>query len=260
MALSVSPTESQIIASLRAFLLAALPTVDPPHAWDAVLGQVNRVPEPKTPNYVVMWPLSRPRLSTNIDGYQDRSFTASIAGTTMTVATIEDGLLGPITGAVLFGTGVTAGTTVGDPIATNPDGTGTWNVSPSQTVSLEKMACGQSFAMQPTEVSVQCDVHAATLQVAGDAAVMVATLWRDQFGIDAMAAKNVANGLAGGVTTPLYCADPRQAPFINAEGQYESKWTVDLHMQANQTVYGIPEQFADVLDIEAVSVETIPTS
>lgn len=62
MTVSIDLTESQIFAALRAFILSCVPA-----DWEVVKGQVNRVPTPAGPNYVVMWPLRRERIETNIE-------------------------------------------------------------------------------------------------------------------------------------------------------------------------------------------------
>jgi len=59
--------------------------------------------------------------------------TASIAGTTMTVTAVAAGM--PSIGQTITGTGVTASTTITGYLAVNPDGTGTYTVSISQTVA-----------------------------------------------------------------------------------------------------------------------------
>lgn len=62
----------------------------------------------------------------------DASFTASIAGTTMTVTAVASGVIG--VGVQLTGTGVTAGTTI-TALGTGTGGAGTYTVSASQTVA-----------------------------------------------------------------------------------------------------------------------------
>ena len=52
-----SPTQSQIMQALRSFLLGVLPTGVP-----VVLGQINRVAEPKGSDFVVMTPIRQVRL------------------------------------------------------------------------------------------------------------------------------------------------------------------------------------------------------
>jgi hypothetical protein len=61
-----SITESDIETALRGFLVLILPA-----QVDVIRGQVNRVPEPQHSNYVVFWPMRRPRLGTNVDEVTD---------------------------------------------------------------------------------------------------------------------------------------------------------------------------------------------
>lgn len=56
-----SLTEPQITALLRAWLLTIMPS-----GVDIVIAQNNRVPEPKADNYIVITPLSRRQLGTNV--------------------------------------------------------------------------------------------------------------------------------------------------------------------------------------------------
>lgn len=63
----ITPNEDAIYVALRAFLQDVLPrNVDVDEGYEVVVGQENRVPEPKRQNYIVMWPLRMPRLSTNV--------------------------------------------------------------------------------------------------------------------------------------------------------------------------------------------------
>lgn len=60
-------TQSAALAALRTgFLLPILPS-----GVEVVLGQDNRVPPPKGTNFLVMTPLFRARISTNVDTYSD---------------------------------------------------------------------------------------------------------------------------------------------------------------------------------------------
>jgi hypothetical protein len=71
----ISLTETSIFTAL----VSALGTFGMVSAVGApipiIRGQVNRVPEPQTPDYVVMWPLMRTRIATNIDTYTDTIVT-----------------------------------------------------------------------------------------------------------------------------------------------------------------------------------------
>jgi hypothetical protein len=234
--LIVSPNQSDIQVALRTFLLGVLPT-----GVAVVEGQDNRVPEPDVDDFVVMWPIQRNRLDTNNDDPQDVAFTASISGAIMNVTAIAHGEIE--NGATVFGIDIAAGTTVLSRI-TGSGGIGTYNLSNTQNISSEKIACGAINTMQATEVVVQLDVHGPT---SSDNAQIISTLLRDEFGVVSMKAINVD-------ITPLFAEDPRQVPFINAESQYETRWIVDAHLQVNQTIK-VPQQFADEVHVDLIIVD-----
>jgi hypothetical protein len=204
-----------------------------------VVGQVNRVPQPQG-DCVVMWPLRMPRLATNVDGDADASFTGSIADTLMTVESVEIGVVVP--GRTLFGDGVTAGTIIGAQQSGPTGGPGTYLVAPSQTVAETAFAAGGMTVEQSTEFVMQVDVHGPS---SGDNAQVISTLFRDGYAVDQ---------LDGTGVTPLFAEEPRQMPFITGADQYEDRWTVDLHMQVNPVVT-VPQQYADALDVDIVSVD-----
>jgi hypothetical protein len=236
MTISVSITESQVIAAIRSFLLTFLPT-----GTEVIRGEVNRVPEPATPNFVIMWPLRRTRLETNVDSYSDIAFIGAISGSTLTVTTPEIGTIA--IGNSLFGVNVAPNTTI-------TAGSGmTWTVAPPQTVASSLMACGTKTVLQATEITMQLDVHGP---VSGDNAQLISTLFRDQYSISQFIS-------SGYDVTPLYATDPVQSPFINGEQQYEYRWIVELAVQAN-IIVTVPQQFADALDLTLVEVETLPLS
>lgn len=60
-------TQDDILTELRSFLLTIL-TPNYPDV-EVIQGQVNRVPEPATANFIVMTPLHNARLSTNVDSW-----------------------------------------------------------------------------------------------------------------------------------------------------------------------------------------------
>lgn len=70
MTATISLTGDQVMAALGTVLRGMLAT-----GTEVVVGQVNRVPEPIGPNFVVMWPLLRTRLSTNLDTFVDTPLT-----------------------------------------------------------------------------------------------------------------------------------------------------------------------------------------
>lgn len=93
---------------------------------------------------------------------------------------------------------------------------------------------GQLQLQASTEWKVQLDVH-------GDGsaanAAAIALAWRSGW---------ACAFLAASIITPLYADDPLQAPFMNAEEQYETRWTVTVYVQANP-VLTMPQDFASVL-------------
>ncbi len=208
---------------------------------EVVAAQDNRVPEPSVPDFVTMTPIMQSRLSTNVDTYQDVLFTAAISGNTMTVSAVNHGSIAP--GQIVFGVGVASPTKI-LAYATGTGGTGTYTVSPAQTVASEQMSSGGELFLQPTKVTVQLDVHGPN---SADNSQTISTLFRDNFGVEAFA-------LSGFDVTPLYVGDPRQLPFENENQQIENRWVIDAVMQVNAIITA-PQQFADELNISVVSVE-----
>jgi hypothetical protein len=204
-----------------------------------VVGQANRVSSPEG-DYCAYWPLRRPRLSTNVDTSADCKFTGSISGTVMTVSAIDIGTISA--GAVLFGIGVTANTTVTGPVTVNPDGTGTYQVSPSQTLASTALSAGQTVIEQSTEVVYQVDVHGPA---SGDNAQAISTAFRDEYGVRLFAGTGV---------TPLYCEDPRQLPFTTAADQFEDRWSIDVHMQADPSI-SVPQEYYDAATVTTINVD-----
>lgn len=254
-ALPLVPVQDQVLVSLRAFLLSVLPA-----GVEVIVGQVNRVAEPAGSDFVVMTPTMRRRLETNVDLYADCAFVASVSGSTLSVTQMLHGTV--VVGRQLSGLGVPAGTTVAGTI-TGTGGTGTYALSGAiGTIGSETMACGALFAMQPTEITVQCDFHGPS---SADNVQIASTLFRDDFAIQQFGAVAPPVGwqlLAPGDTlseiyvgiAPLYADDPRQSPFIDAESQYEDRWTLDACLQANQIVTA-PQQFAATVRISPTSID-----
>ena len=233
---TATPTEANVFTALGGFLVAVLPAGTP-----VIQGQVNRVAEPASPDFVIMWPLSRPRISTNVDSYVDAVFTGSIAGTLMTITAVNPAFTGQIgIGSRVFGVGVAANTVV-SALGSGHGGLGTYTVAPSQSVGSETLATGTEAMLQATEIVVQVDVHGPN--GAGNAQT-ISTTFRDDFAVQQFKA-------AGFDVTPLYSDDPRQLPFLNAENAWEDRWTVDVHMQANISL-SVPMQFAGTVDTSGI--------
>jgi hypothetical protein len=94
-------------------------------------------------------------------------------------------------------------------------------------------------ASASTDLVIQFDVHGPA---SGDNVQILSTLFRSDF-----------SSAVGG----LYTSDPLQVPFQNAEGLFENRWVVEIHVQVNPVV-SYPMDFADALKaaiIEATSPE-----
>jgi hypothetical protein len=208
---------------------------------EVIKGQINRTPEPASPDFVVMTPILRDRLATNVDSYADAVFTGSISGTTLTVTAVPEGALA--VGRTVFGPNVTAGTTI-IALGTGRGGTGTYVVAPSQTAAAETMAAGTQEILSPVKVTVQLDVHGPNSE---DNAQAISTLFRDAQAAYFFSASGVD-------VAPLYADALRQIPFLNGEQQVETRWIVEAVMQANP-VLTVPQQFAAALAVDLIEVD-----
>jgi hypothetical protein len=203
-------------------------------------GQGNRVAQPPAMDFVIVTPMGRDRLETNVDDLVDCYFQASIAGSVMAVSEVAYGEL--IEGAQVFGVGVADGTIING--VPGGGGPGVYSVSVSQTVSEEGMACGTLSMTQNSEWKFQIDCFGPN---AADYSQVISTAFRDQYGVTLLQ----ASGLP---VAPLYADDPTQGPFVDGEQQYEDRWRLDARLQANQTVV-VPQQFADALVVGLIEVE-----
>ncbi len=91
-------TEVQVFTAMEGFLTAILPNGTP-----VLRGQDNRVPEPDDANFVLMTPLFRERIETNVDTYADAtSPVGNPSGTRSSLAptklTIQLDFHGPASG------------------------------------------------------------------------------------------------------------------------------------------------------------------
>lgn len=236
MSLSVTPTQADVYTTLRSFLTGVLPS-----NCEVIKGQVNRVPEPRVGNFVVMTEIRQRRLEMNVDEQSDTLFTGSIAGTTLTVSAVDFGTLS--IGRPVFGSGVAANTVI-TALGTGSGGIGTYTVSPTQTITSRQLAAGARTLTDATEVTIQLDVHG---DAAHDNSLIIVTAMEDEYGVSRF--RELATGIE-----PLYCSDPRQVPFVNAEDQYEWRWVFEAALQVNATIV-VPQQYAGALDVDLISVE-----
>lgn len=244
----ISVTEDNVFTALCSVLQTfGLTNADgTPLATNQIIqGQVNRVPEPVTPDYVLIWPLMRNRLATNIDSWFDNSFTGSITSNVLDVTDVVKGSV--IVGLPIYGAGIAGGCTIIAQLSGAAGGIGTYSVSTTPNITSEIIYGGQYNAEQYTEMIIQCDVHGPA---SGDNVQCISTLMRDNYGVQAF-----ANALDGSdAIVPLFADDPRQLPFINAEQQWEERWAVDIHLQVNIELM-LTQQFAAVLTVGVISVE-----
>lgn len=236
-------TEAQVFTALRTFLLGAVAS-----GTEVFRGEVNRVPEPKGDNFIVLWPILQVRRGTNETLFQDNIIVGSIVGTVLTVTGIVRGQLAP--GEMLVDKGglIAVGTVLGMQLSGSLGGTGTYSVSPSQALASGTLYVGVRTDLTQTELTVQLDVHG---KLSGDNVKVIESLWRSEYGTAALAASGFA-------LAPLYADDPRQVPFINAEQQIEYRWTLDLHLQVNPVV-GTPQQFADEVIVKTIEAGVVFT-
>lgn len=231
-----SITENQVLEALGQLLTTILPP-----GVSVIIGQTSRVSSPLN-DYVVMWPLSRPRLATDIEEPDDTKFIASIAGTVMTVSELLGGLIED--GNTIFGIGVVQGTIVVEQTSGPVGGAGNYTISQTQNVSSTTMSTGTTILTQSTEFVVQLDVHGPN---SGDNAQVISTVIRSSYAVSQMAASGV---------TPLYSDDPRQAPFITAAQQWDERYTIDVHLQFKPSIT-TPQEFFDAVDLNLVDVDVV---
>ena len=205
---------------------------------EVIKGQINRVAEPPEADFVVLTPIRQQRLSWNDTTYVDGVFVASINGNTLTVSSITRGSLVPGQQILDITGSLAVNTALGPQLTGTPGGVGTYAVSPSQTVISETMYAGLAEVLSPTEITVQVDVHGPA---SGDNARMIDTLFFSEYAVDAFES-------TGYDVHPLFTTEPRQVPFLNAEQQYEYRYSFEAHLNANPVVM-TPQQFADQVKV-----------
>ena len=239
---TLSLTEAQALTALRAFLLSVVqaPTV-------VIRAENNRVPEPKGSNFIVMTPLFQERLETNETAYHDNIVVGAISGNTLAVSSVIRGTIsvgnlltdGNWPNTIAAGTVITA-------FGSGAGGTGSYLVAPSQSVASETIYAGVRADQVATKLTVQLDIHGPA---SGDNTKVIEALFRSEIGVQGFDASE-----PGYSVIPLYCGDARQAPFLNAEQQYEYRWSIDACVQINPVI-GTPQQFADQIKIAAIEVD-----
>lgn len=238
MPVTLSLSDSTIVTALKAFLATIMPA-----GTEVIQTQTNRVPNPAGPNWVNVTPVTRMRLSTNLDTYSEATVEASIADTTMTVtATIEGGME---PGFALAGDGVAPFSSIVAILSGTP-GAETWRITPSQTVAPGLIFAGAARLMQPTELVYQVEAYGP---LSADMIQIISTVWRDEFACQGL--DQYGYGIQ-----PLYASVPRQLPFWSGEQQATNRWMIDLALQANPIVT-VPQQFAGAVEVGLISVDAV---
>jgi hypothetical protein len=247
---TISVTQDDVFTAMRNFLRNILPA-----DVEVVRAPVNRVPEPVGDNYVMMIPLRRERIETNVDSWSDQAWVGSIAGTIMTVTKL---LAGTITegAAPSASSPLSTGTIVGSQISGTPGGLGTYNVSPSQSVAGGTIfQAGAGTYLQPTKVTLQLDFHGPS---SADNAQIVSTMLRDEYGVSFFGQSDQPG--AAGTIIPLYADDPRYLAFNNDQQQVEERWVLEALLQVNASNLAA-QQFADAVSVTPINVDvTYPPS
>jgi hypothetical protein len=240
MAAYVNAGDTAVLAAVRTVLLGIVPA-----GVEVIRAYGNRVPEPLGPDFCVVSPLRRDRLSTNRDVDVDTWVTGGIEGETLVV---EQGFT-LLPGYSLYGPAVARGSLI---TAASPEAN-TYTVAPPQVVPAgSKLYVGRHVMLQPVDAVYQCDVHGPNSSAT---AIAIQTVWRDEIGCQMLREASGALELQ-----PLYADDPRMVPFTNAEAQWEDRWIVDLHVQANLIVT-LGQEFADqvVVGFYPVDLFLIPS-
>lgn len=240
----ISPTQSDVQASLRKFLMdvCALP------AAGVVAGQPNRVGEPKLTTFAVMTPSAWRRLRTNVDTAVDCKFAGTAAGQVLTVAEIFDGAI-VVPGSQLSGRLVPVGTRIGEQATGDPGSTGTYAVDSDLDIpNQQTFGAGSKVIEIASEVTVGVGYHSEDYAASALAQTFSAA-FRDEYGVGFFRDLDPR-------ISPLYADDPVMRPFVNAEQQFEWFLVIDAKLQVNQTIR-VPLEFADAVDLFVVSVEAM---
>jgi hypothetical protein len=237
-----SITESQIQTALGNALQEVLPGIT------IIAGQDNRVSEPGATDFAIFTPILRSRLDTNYTAYSDCAFIATATGTTLNVSAVQFGTIA--NGAVLFPPFGNPSGLIVNYGGSGSGGVGTYTLSAALTQSTPAvMATGIVTFTQPTEITFQVDFHSPTLSDASDMVASVTTLFRSELATTSALFNSAVTGV-----WPLHADEARQVPFHNSEQAYETRWSLDVHVQVNQAV-AWPQAFASALLVTFIQAD-----
>jgi len=100
---------------------------------------------------------------------------------------------------------------------------------------------GTTQSLQSTRLDIRLDCYGPESH---DWAAMLSTLWRDQYGVDALAP----------IAAPEYADEARQAPFIGGEDQYLERWWLVAALQYNPVVT-TGMTFATTIAVDPINVD-----
>ena len=251
-------------------------------ASQVVQGLPNRAAMP-LPGFISFQAITRRRLRWNLhtsDTTDQFVGTASVTSgsSTLTITAVTSGALA--VGQSVACLGIPAGTTIAA-FGTGTGGIGTYALSQNATANETDVTLvvgsqeplldqngaplldqnGQPLLGPPSsltileaiELGIQIDCfepQSTSTSVVGaeDWANMLSATLRDNYGCSFFEAQ-----LGAGICDPLYADDARMVPFVDAEEQYEQKWSVDARFQLNPTTT-IPQQYAAAVTLEMVEV------
>ena len=240
-----TPNESTIHANVVSFLGAILPGLEVISAYD------NRVPEPSAPDFAIISTTARRPMCTPVEAWCDVAFTGIVSGNTLTASNFHFGLIDLSNGnqPPCWGVGVVDGTPTLSQTSGTPGGAGVYALGGApQTAGPVLMAAGEIVIVQPTEVTLQLDFH-SNVGDGADQAQAFATMFRT------LQAGDLFRSYANNVGI-LFCEDPRLIPFVNAEQEWEQRWVVLAHLQANQAIPW-PQQFFSAMTVTFIDASQL---
>lgn len=106
------------------------------------------------------------------------------------------------------------------------------------------VGAGSEMTQRSNQWRCQLDFYGNT---AAEMAAIVGTMIRSEYAANWFKQNNMP-------VTPLYAGEPHQTTMINAEQQYESRWTLDFIAQFN-AVITTPMEFMDSIQVGIVAAD-----
>lgn len=103
---------------------------------------------------------------------------------------------------------------------------------------------GSELTQRSNQWRCQLDFYGTSAQ---EMAAIVGTMIRSEYSTNWFRQNNMP-------VTPLYAGEPHQTTMINAEQQYESRWTLDFIAQFN-AVITTPQEFMDSITVGTIAAD-----